>query len=96
MRETEHGAWITVAEAVDLAHRGRSTIYRWIKEKLVRSQFGPDGMLEVWGRDVSKTGAGVRRGRPSGTARPPGQRTGISAVLAVEKSSDSGHGNQSE
>ncbi|WP_424462927.1 hypothetical protein [Pseudoclavibacter helvolus] len=64
MIEGQHGAWITVQEAAQLAKRTKWTIHRWIEKGRVRAQPGPDGVQRVWGADVLTAESTVKRGRP--------------------------------
>ncbi len=61
--------WITVAEAVVLTGRKKTTIYDLAAKGDVRSIDSEDGILVELGQ-LRRVLAGRRRGRPKGTARP--------------------------
>ena len=60
--------WVTIKEAMTLAHRGKTVVYGWAKDGRVRSRRGARGSLEVHGLDVLRAEADARPGRPGGVA----------------------------
>lgn len=58
--------WISVKDAMTLAHRSKSVVYRWIADGRVRSRRGANGRKEVHGLDVLKAESASTPGRPSG------------------------------
>lgn len=63
--------WVSVDDAMALSKRSRATIYAWAKAQTIRSRRGDTGTLVIHGRDVLEAEASVKRGRPTGSARPP-------------------------
>lgn len=61
--------WVTVAEAVTLTGRSKSTIYDLTSRQVVRTIESSAGIL-IDLAQLRRVLAGRKRGRPRGTARP--------------------------
>lgn len=58
---------LTIAEAVALTGKSKSTVYRWIDEGKLRADDTSEGM-SVSRTQLLKVAGTVKRGRPKGTA----------------------------
>jgi hypothetical protein len=62
--------WLTVPEAAILVGRNKTNVYAWIRAGKLTTRQAHDGTMEVRRADVLRVEATVKRGRPTGSARP--------------------------
>ena len=60
--------WVSVQDAMILAGKSKSAIYRWVDAGTVRSRRSAAGQKEILGIDVLQAEAQTRMGRPRARA----------------------------
>jgi hypothetical protein len=70
--------WLSPSEVAALVRRNARTVRRWVSAGDVSSRIGVTGALEVNVSEALQHEPTVRRGRPSGTARPNIRHAGMS------------------